>query len=410
MTMQRGTRVHGLCSVTLLATLGLIGTGCGNEKAVEDAPADTAAAQNVVTLTEAQVTNAGIAYGTVELRREAGVLEATAQIEPAADRVAKIGSRVPGRVIAVRAAVGDRVNAGQTVVILDSPDVGQAKADYLSALASATLARQTETRERQLFERRVSAEREWREAEAEATRADATVQAAENRLHALGLEDSELAALRTERHYSSTMVVRTPLSGVVAERNAAPGEMVEPMNPLLTVMDLRQVWTVVDVYEQNIRQVKVGQDVEVTTAAYPGEAFKGRVASIGALIEPQSRSTKVRVVLPNPGERLKPGMFATVFIKGAVPSTAERLFVPIAAVQRDGERSIAFVLLRDRTFAPRTLRVGSQAGDWVEVLEGLTAGERVVTTGAFLLKSELRKSELGEGEEEEKSTKKERKP
>ncbi len=407
MTMHSGTRVHGIGSIALLVTLSLIGTSCGSEKAADDAPADTAAAQNVVTLTEAQVTNAGIAYGTVELRREAGVLEATAQIEPAADRVAKIGSRVPGRVVEVRTAIGDRVTAGQTVVVLDSPDVGQAKADYLSALATSTLARETATRERQLFVRRVSAEREWREAEAEATRAEAALQAAENRLHALGLEDSELAALRTERHYSSTMVVRTPLSGVVAERNAASGEMVEPMNPLLTVMDLRQVWTVVDVYEQNIRQVSVGQDVEVTTAAYPGETFRGRVASIGALIEPQSRSTKVRVVLPNPGERLKPGMFATVFIKGAVPSTAERLFVPVAAVQRDGERTIAFVLLRDRTFAARAIRVGGQAGEWVEVLDGLTAGERVVTTGAFLLKSEFRKSELGEGEEEPK---KERKP
>lgn len=405
--MHSGTRVHGIGSIALLVTLSLIGTSCGSEKAADDAPADTAAAQNVVTLTEAQVTNAGIAYGTVELRREAGVLEATAQIEPAADRVAKIGSRVPGRVVEVRTAIGDRVTAGQTVVVLDSPDVGQAKADYLSALATSTLARETATRERQLFVRRVSAEREWREAEAEATRAEAALQAAENRLHALGLEDSELAALRTERHYSSTMVVRTPLSGVVAERNAASGEMVEPMNPLLTVMDLRQVWTVVDVYEQNIRQVSVGQDVEVTTAAYPGETFRGRVASIGALIEPQSRSTKVRVVLPNPGERLKPGMFATVFIKGAVPSTAERLFVPVAAVQRDGERTIAFVLLRDRTFAARAIRVGGQAGEWVEVLDGLTAGERVVTTGAFLLKSEFRKSELGEGEEEPK---KERKP
>ena len=185
MTMHRGTLVQRTSSSILLAALlALVAANCGGEGASEDAPADSAAVQSVVTLTEAQLTNAGIAYGTVEFRREAGVLEATAQIEPAADRVAKIGSRVPGRVIEVRTAVGDRVTAGQTVVVLDSPDVGQAKADYLSALATSTLARETATRERQLFERRVSAEREWREAEAEATRSEAAVQAAENRLHA----------------------------------------------------------------------------------------------------------------------------------------------------------------------------------------------------------------------------------
>ena len=128
-------------------------------------------------LTPAQAANAGIAFATADSRAEAGVLEATAQIEPAADRVAKIGSRVPGRVVDVRVSVGDRVSTGQTVVVLDSPEVGQAKADYLSALATATLARETAHRERQLFERRVSAEREWREAEAEATRAEAAVQA-----------------------------------------------------------------------------------------------------------------------------------------------------------------------------------------------------------------------------------------
>lgn len=385
--------------------MGLAGA-CGSETPPPAAgDSATAAASETVTLTSSQVANAGIAYAVIESRPRAGVLEATAQIEPAADRVAKIGSRVPGRVVNVRVSVGDRVSAGQTVVVLDSPEVGQAKADYLSALASSTLARETASRERQLFERRVSAEREWREAEAEATRADAAVQAAENRLHALGLEDAELSALRTERHYTATMLLKTPLSGVVAERNAASGEMVEPMNVLLTVMDLRTVWTVVDVYEQNIRQLQVGQDVTVATAAYPGETFAGKVASIGAVIEPASRSVKMRVVLPNPGERLKPGMFATVYVNGALTTTSPTLFVPSAAVQRDGQRMVAFVPLREGVFGVRTLRLGEQDGDWIEVLEGLAAGDRVVTSGAFLLKSELRKGELGEGEEGEKERK-----
>lgn len=375
--------------------------GCGGGDTADEVGDDSATStrDSVVTLKQAQRANAGLAFALVELRQEAGVLEASAQIEPASERIALIASRVPGRVLSVHASVGDRVTVGQRLVMLDSPEVGQAKADYLSALATANVARETATREKQLFERRISAEREWREADAEAIRAEAATRAAENRLHALGVEDSELAALRTERHYNATMLLRSPLNGLVAERNAAPGQIAEPMNALLTVVDVREVWTVVDVYEQNISQVRVGQTVDVITTAYPDETFTGRVASVGAIIEAQSRSVKVRVVLANPRERLKPGMFAAVRFVGVLRSATPQLYVPSGAVQRDGSRMIVFVRRDDSTFVAREIRTGQQTVDWTEVLAGLSTGERVVTTGAFLLKSELRKGELGEGDE-----------
>lgn len=385
-------------TLTLVFACAMI-TACGGGEA-SSADADTGAAgEERVTLTAQQVANAGFTFAVVEARTEAGTLEATAQIEAAPDRVAKIASRVPGRILAVNAALGDRVSAGQVLVTLDSPEVGQAKADYLSALATLDVAEQTASREKQLFERRISAEREWREAEAEALRARAAKDAAENRLHALGLSERELETLRSEGHYSATMTLRSPLGGVVAERTAAVGAMVEPMNALLTVMDLREVWSVVDVYEQNLRQIRVGQDVEVTTTAYPEQVFRGRVANIGAVIETQTRSVKVRVVLPNREDRLKPGMFATVGFRGAVQSLTPKLYIPVTAVQRDGNRTIAFVPVSDRVFAVREITVGTQAGDLLEVTAGLAAGDRVVTTGSFLLKSELRRGELGEREE-----------
>lgn len=381
--------------LVVLATLVL---ACGRAPDPQEASAGAPSAPtDLIRLSSAQLANAGVAFATAEARREIGTLEATAQIEPAADRVAKIASRVTGRIVAVHVSIGDRVSSNQTVAVLDSPDMGQAKADYLSALATATLARTTATRERQLFERRVSAESEWREAEAEALRSEAATNAAENRLHALGVEESELAALRTERHYTATMQLRTPIAGVVAERDAAAGQMVEPMNAFLTVMDLREVWTIVDVYEQNLSQVRVGQSVDVTTTTYPHDTFAGKVASIGAVIEPQSRSAKVRVVLPNPTERLKPGMFATVRFQGTIQSEALQLYVPASAVQRDGKRLLVFVPEGAGVFRARVVRVGQETSDWVQILDGLTVGERVVTTGAFLLKSELRKGELGEG-------------
>jgi membrane fusion protein, heavy metal efflux system len=386
----------------LAVACAVVATSCRARDDASTADADSAsgtARDSIVTLTAAQRANAGLQFAMVASRTEAGTLEASAQIEPAAERMAVIASRVPGRILSVNAALGDRVRAGSALVVLDSPEVGQAKADYLSALATANVTRETATREKQLFDRRISAEREWREAEAEALRAEAAARAAENRLHALGVEDSELEALRNERHYDATMTLRSPITGLIAERQAAAGQIVEPMNALLTVVDLREVWTVVDVYEQNISQVRTGQSVEVVTTAYPNEIFRGRVASVGAVIEAQSRSVKVRITLANPGERLKPGMFATVHIQGIHSYATPTIYVPSGAVQRDGNRSIVFLPRGDSNFVAREVRVGRQSGDTVEILQGLVAGERIVTAGAFLLKSELRKGELGEGDE-----------
>jgi cobalt-zinc-cadmium efflux system membrane fusion protein len=353
-----------------------------------------------IELTPEQVTNARLAYGVVERRAVAGVLEATAQIEPAAERMAKIGSRVAGRVTAIRAAEGDRVRAGQVLAVIESPELGQAKADYLGTLATARVAREIANTEEALFERKISAEREWRQAEAEAVRAEAEKQAAETRLHALGLTDADLEALKREGHYTSTVSVRTPIAGTVAARTASLGQAVEPADALFEVVDLREVWLVIDVYEQSLPDVRVGQEVEVRTAATGERAFTGTVARIGAVVEPQTRTIKVRVVLRNPDAALKPGMFARALLQGTVSQAAEPSpFVPGAAVQRDGEEAIVFVPAGPRSFARRAIKTGQTAEDWVQVLDGLSAGDSVVTTGSFLLKSELRKGELGEGEE-----------
>jgi cobalt-zinc-cadmium efflux system membrane fusion protein len=351
-------------------------------------------------LTPEQVASARLAYGVVERRTSAGVLEATAQIEPAPDRLAKLGSRVAGRVTAIRAAEGDRVRAGQQLAVIESPELGQAKADYLAALAASRVSREIADRERTLYERKISAEREWRQAEAEAIRAEAEKEAAESRLHALGLHDNDLKPLETEGHYTSTVSVRTPIAGVVSARTVSLGQAVEPADALFEVVDLHEVWLVIDVYEQSLRDVSVGQEVEVRTAATGERAFTGTVARIGAVVEPRTRTIKVRVVLRNPDGALKPGMFANARLQGTVSRAADSaLFVPSAAVQRDGEEVVVFVPVGPRSFTRRVIKTGDTAEDWVQVLDGLSAGDSVVTTGSFLLKSEVRKGELGEGEE-----------
>ena len=355
--------------------------------------------ESAVKLTPEQIATAKIALVKVERRAETGLVEATAQIEPAADRKARVGPRINGRVTALKAGVGDVVKSGTLLALIDSPDLGRAKADYLAALAMAKVTREGADREKALFEKTISSEKDWREAEAASIKARAEKEAAENRLHALGLSDGDLSRMRVEGHYSSTMSMLSPMEGVVVERPVSLGQMVEPSDTLFLIMDLREVWILVDVYERDLSQVRIGQNVRVKVAAYPNKDFLGTVQNIGAVVEQRTRAVKVRVVLQNQSGDLKPGMFATVSIEGTSGETHEHLFAPAAAIQRDGDTHIVFVPHGENEFQPRGVKLGHQAGDWVEIEEGLSEGDTVVASRSFALKSEMKKEELGGGHE-----------
>lgn len=352
-----------------------------------------------VQLSEAQIRAAGITVGEVSERDLAVPVEASAQIEAPPDRVARVGSRVSGRVVRVLAGIGDHVRTGSTVAVVDSPDLARAKADYLGTLAGAKLARANADREKALFDRRISAEREWRQAEADAVRAESEKEAAENKLHSLGVPDDELASLQSEGHFKSTVNLTAPLAGVVVDRAASIGQAVEPADMLFTIMDLREVWIVMDVFEKDLRLVAEGQRAEVRVAAYPDRKFEGRVANVGVVLEPQTRAAKVRVVLSNANLLLKPGMFAEVQLRATVGSDDRGLFVPAGAVQRDGADNIVFIARDSGRFEVRRISTGLVTREWVQVVQGLAKGDRIAISGAFTLKSERRKGELGESDE-----------
>jgi membrane fusion protein, heavy metal efflux system len=350
---------------------------------------------SVVRLTPEQIRAANIQLGKVEVRTETAVLEANGQIAAADDRQARVGVRVPGRITALQAAVGDRVKKGQVLAVVESPELGRAKSDYVSADASARLARENAGREKMLFDKQISAEVEWRKAEAEAVRTAAELQAAENRLHALGVGEAQLPI--GVSHFTSTFGAVSPIDGLVVERGVTLGEMVSPEKTLFLVMDLAQVWLLVDVFEKDIAQVALRQKVKVTVAAYHEQLFEGEVSHIGAIVEARSRAVKVRIALANPRGVLKPGMFARASLSDTRGDEHEHLFVPVEAVQRTDRGTIVFVP-GDATgaFVPRAVKTGHEAGKSVAIESGLTAGDQVVVAGSFLLKSELGKAALGE--------------
>lgn len=372
-------------------------SGCGPAPAP---PVEEEEVHAFVQLTETQVAAAGIDSVQATPRTMGSGIVVSAVVEAVPDRTTHLSARVEGQLVGVDLNVGDQVSRGARLATIDAPEVGRTKADYLAALAQETVAMSAVERARRLFSDRITSERSLREAEAEATRAVAEREATEARLHVLGLSDPDLDELRQERHYGSTVELRSPLEGVVTFRSATRGASVAPNELLFTVMDLSQVWVMGDLYDTQLANVRTGQMAQVRTAAYPDRSFEGRVEQVGPTVESATRAAKVRVVVANPGLVLKPGMFATLHLAPSQESPAV-LAVPRDAVQRDGQDWIVFVLAGPGRFERRVVVPGVEVAGYMAIATGLQEREWIATHGAFALKAEYRRAELGEGGHEE---------
>ncbi len=349
----------------------------------------------VVRLTKAQLATTKLATDVVTVRAVSSEIRATAEVLPPDDGVARLGSKISGRITKLPVSVGTVVKAGQLIAVVDSPELGSAKADYLAAVAHARLTRETADREKILFEKKISAEQDYRVAEAEATKARAAKEAAEARLHTLGFSDAQLERFSADQHSSSAISVTTPIGGILVERPVSLGQVIQPEDTVGVILNLAQVWMQVDAYERDLSQLAIGQKVSAFVTAWPEREFTGEIQSIGAIVDKRSRTIKVRVVVPNADGALKPGMFAKVALAGSKGEAREGLFAPSSAVQRDGDKSIVFVPVGDGEFQLREVEIGVSADGWVQITRGLAAGEKVVTTGAFQLKSEARRDSFG---------------
>lgn len=323
---------------------------------------------------------------------------ATARITLAQKGQSRISPRVAGRVSSIEARLGDRVRPGQVLAYIESPELGRARADYLGAVTRARVAEDNYKREKELLTKGITSEREAREAESAFAVANAERNAAETKLHAVGLSDAEIAALRPDEHYSSRFPLRTSIAGVVIEIFATPGQTVEAGAQLFTVGDLSEVWVLLDVFEAQLAQVRPLQPVTVRVDAYPDRVFTGRVDYVGDVVDERSRTIQVRVVVPNHDRLLKPGMFATAEIattdRTDAGEEAAGVVIPRAAVQKIGARNLVFVAEGENRFKAVEVRLGRTSINDAEIVQGLEPGARVVTRGAFILKSELSKESL----------------
>jgi cobalt-zinc-cadmium efflux system membrane fusion protein len=328
------------------------------------------------------------------------VLVANGEVGYDETHFAHVRPRVTGVVREIDVKPGDLVTKGQLLAIIDSAELGQAKADYLAALPLVELWTEALARNRGLSERGLVAEKIILEAETELRRAKAETIKVGQRLRNLGLDRPQIAALTDEDDENRNLLkITAPLDGTVVRRNAVAGEAVEPASEIFAVADLARVWVLLDVFEKDLQRLRVGQPVTFRVAGLAPAKFTGTVAWIDAELNDRTRTIRVRAEVDNTDGLLRAHMFGQGEI--AVGEPHQSLVVPRDAVQWEGASFVVFVQ-KDRNrpdqYEPRRVLIGRQDGDRFELpWADVQLGELVVTTGSFLLKTEIMKGSIGAG-------------
>jgi cobalt-zinc-cadmium efflux system membrane fusion protein len=293
---------------------------------------------------------------------------------------ARVSSPISGRVVELKAQAGDAVRAGGELAVLDSPDLAAAVADLHKAEADEARKKSALERAKMLYEGQVLAKKDLESAQADFAQARAETARA-----ALRLRNLAPGSASEESRY----VLRAPISGVVADRQANPGMEVRPdlPNPLYVITDPARLWVLIDLPERDLSKVAPGQPVSVEVDAWPGERFRARIDRIGMVVDPATRRVPVRCAVANPQGKLKPEMYARVTLLADENRRAIR--VPNTALVTEGLYSYVFVERSAGVFARRRIGLTVQDRDYSYLESGIDAGERIVVAGSVLLNSEL---------------------
>jgi cobalt-zinc-cadmium efflux system membrane fusion protein len=322
---------------------------------------------------------AKLEFAAVETAGLTPVVNVTGTVSFDPQMVAAVGARITGRVRRIGKFPGDPVKTGEMLAELESAELGQAQAAVLSARAHVEAANANEKREAALAEARVSAARDAELAKATALAARAELHAAEQRVRALGGDVSgEIGVL----------YVTSPITGKVVESKVSRGQSVEPSHTLFRVADVTRVWIELAVFERELGHVRTGDPVEISPQTNQSVVLKGKVAHVGDVIDLETRSGDVRVVVENNDGSLRPGQSVVARIHTKTTPTAVVLLPRDAVTSVDGKPTV-FVQHDDTSVEPRAVTTGGKDGARVEITTGIKSGEKVAVSGVFALKSEL---------------------
>lgn len=333
--------------------------------------------------------SAGIEVETAGPARIRTLLDLPGEITLDQNRLAHVVSRVDSVVTAVYKKLSDPVKKGEVIAILESRELADLKGGYLASIKRRDYDRATFEREQRLWQAKISAEQDYLTSRKDLAEADIAVDIALQKLLALGFSKQELQALaRGTRETLARFDLRAPFDGVVIEKHMVQGEAVKADTTVFVIADLSTVWGEITVYAKDLNLVRLGQEVTVKSAALDLMA-SGILSYLGPLVGEETRSAQAHVHIANPDGRWRPGLFVTVEV------VREEVTVPVAvaaeAIQTYRDWSVVFAQYGDR-FEVRPLELGRRDSQWVEVVKGLSAGERYAATNSFVLKADLGKS------------------
>jgi len=301
------------------------------------------------------------------------------------DHSTQVLAAISGPVSRILVEPGAQVEAGQPLAYVSSPDFSADLAQYRKAQVAAVNLTRIAARDSALFANDALARQDLEQAQTDAASAVADRDAALDQMRAIGMDSAGIAAIRENRTASIPQgVIRAPLAGEVVERLITPGQLLQAgQTPCFTVARLSTMWVMANVFEQDLPDVALGDPAEIQPTG-GGRTFPGRVDYIGALVDPNTRATAVRILTENPGVGLKRDMYVRITIHSRRARTG--LLVPVSAVLRDAENlPFVFVAQPDSSFARRTVRLGNRVGDQFEVSSGVAAGDQVITEGGLFL-------------------------
>jgi cobalt-zinc-cadmium efflux system membrane fusion protein len=339
-----------------------------------------------VVLTQEMIQRAGIKTVTATRGNAAMSLHLPGVVQPNAYKNVDVTSLVSGRVLQVRAELGQNVMANEVLATVYSPELTDAQTAFVSAKAQRDAHGLALTRTQRLYAIGAASREELEKMTAEASEMDRAVETARARLTLLGIPEERAQRLASPADVVTTFEVKAPFAGIITKRNANMGLNIDPSTPLFTVTDLSTVWVVADLYERDFASAGIGSPVTITTTAYPGMQLKGRVQYIDPQVEAETRTAKLRAEVPNAGGRLRFGMYVDVNIGARTARPV--VMVPKGAVQTVGTQSVVYVATAPTRFIQRAVTLGDAMGNDIAVSSGLDAGDEVVTEGAFFLRAE----------------------
>src|SRR6266571_2685156 len=349
-------------------------TGAKSMQGMEGMPGMSTAPTGTIVIPAVTRQLIGVRTAPVSYASLAQEIRAVGTVEYDERKLTKVNLRVSGWIEQVFInAIGQSVRAGQPMLTLYSPDLLATQDEYLLALKA-----QAQLEGSPLAEARQDAA--------------ALVTSARERLRLWNLNDEQIAAVERRGKAERVLTVYAPSSGIVLKRQALPGNYVEPGTTLYELADLSTVWIHGDIYESEIRSVRLNQPAEVTFETYPGEAFRGKVTYIYPYLNEATRTVRVRMEFPNPHLKLKPGMYGNVMLH---VDAGRRLVVPKEAVLDSGLRQLVFLDLGQGVYQPYPVKLGRRSQEYVEVLEGIKEGDRVVTSANFMLDAESKLASAG---------------